>query len=91
LNTYDQVVDLYNKKNILDKVLKNENLNDELRDVALGELSSFFDGNLVNQYHTSSIRKNESTAGKDISFSLNAQNRPVFEEKERFLLENFYK
>lgn len=90
VSDYSGVVALYEQSNILDKVIRNESLSEELRDLATRRAPQFFDQAKAESFLNKRERVNASSTQLSVDYTLSPALMQRFEEKERFLLDRFY-
>ena len=88
--TMQEVEAVIEKQGILDLVLKNEELADGLKDIALNRLPQYFDAAEVVKFFDKDPRINTSQAGSKFTFEFSDENRAKILEKENYLIKNFY-
>ena len=82
--------EIYEKEKIVSLVMKNENLNDELRHFATVRFPEYFDQELVELYFSRNKRVNASESGNVSEFTFTPQLREKILEREHFLISRFY-
>lgn len=90
VSDYSGVVNLYEKNNIADKVIRNEALTEGLRELALHQFPQYFDLTKTNAFLGGGGRRNASLNRPGDGPGLSPALRKEFEQKERFLLDRFY-
>jgi hypothetical protein len=86
--SYDQLIDIWSKKNIATHIFRQESLNASLDEFATKTVPEFFDQEAVHKFLHTAERINSSQSRGEIK--INRALRARIMEKERFLIERFY-
>ena len=90
IRSHDEFAQIYEEEKITSLVMKNENLDEELRHLACERFPQHFDQELVELYFRKNIRVNASETGSSEEFRFTPRMQDIFREREEFLLRRYY-
>lgn len=89
-NDYDDLIARYRKDGIVKLVIRNEALSEGLRHLATDLFPQYFDAGKVAGFFASDTRINAAKSSSAALYEPRGAVRELLEEKERFLLQEFY-